>query len=1032
MRKSSLFHKISAVLLLVFFFTPMLSVRDMVTVHAENEVEIIVHYAREDGNYEDWNLWLWEEGGQGEQVDFASEDDFGKVAVLSTSSDKSRFGFIVRKGNWVEKDIDGDRFFEVEEGKAEIWLKSGDETVYTEAPAVTTEKPEVLEGDLELRIHYRRFDENYDGWNLWIWPKGGEGEAYDFTSEDDFGKLAVLGLDVEDASEIGFIIRKGEWEAKDVDMDRFISVSKAEDGVLDVYLLEKDPSVYYAAEEVDLSPKILKAELTTVNKVKVNVSIPMELVHDQKEGLKVTSGEEELEIQTIYFSEGGRPESSSQFEVLLKEPLELGRTYTISKEGYGEKAVMMSGVFSTKAFENAYHFDGELGAIHETEKTTFRVWAPTATSVKLNLFTAGNDVDAYETVKMVSLEKGVWEYVLSGDNHGVYYTYTATNLGMEQEAVDPYAKAVGVNGRRAMVVDLDRTDPEGWEEDEKPELKDFTDAILYELHVRDLSISEDSGIEHKGKFLGLTEEGTTGPDGVSTGLSHLMDLGVTHLHLLPAFDFRSIDETKLEENNFNWGYDPQHFNVPEGSYSTDPYNGEVRIREFKEMVKTLHEKDIRVVMDVVYNHTGASGDSDFTKMVPGYYYRMNEDGSFSNGSGTGNETASERSMMRKYIVDSVVYWAREYGVDGFRFDLMALHDIDTMKAVRAALDEVDPTILIYGEGWTGGDSPLPDKEKALKRNTWRMDGVAAFSDDIRDGLKGHVFTDEDRGFINGAEGMEESIKFGIVASIDHPDVNYQEVKYSQSFWAKEPSQTITYVEAHDNLTLWDKLMISNSDAEEEELIRMHRMANAVVLTSQGIPFLHAGSDFLRTKDGNHNSYNAPDEINKLVWERKSSYLDNVTYFEGLIDMRKAHPAFKMDTAREVRENLSFLEMPEKNMVGYRIDGEAAGDDWKEILVLMNANRDEMSFDLEGNWNVMVNGATAGNESIETVSEEVKIPGQTLLVLVETAEKTDESPETPGEEKEDSGNQGMIIAALLAVGGAGGYGLYRKNQKKKVS
>ena len=1032
MRKSSLYHKISAVLLLVFFFTPILSLGDRMTVHGEDQVEITVHYAREDGNYEDWNLWLWEEGGQGAQVDFTGEDDYGKVARLSTTSAKTRFGFLVRKGNWAEKDIDTDRFFEAEEGKAEIWLKSGEETVYTEAPVVTTEKPEVVEGDLKLRIHYRRFDENYDGWNLWVWPKGGEGEAYEFTSEDDYGKVAVLNMDEEEASEIGFIVRKGEWEAKDVDMDRFISTGKAKDGVLDVYLLEKDPMVYYAAEEVDLSPKILKAELTTVNKIKVNVSIPMELLHDQKEGLTITSGVEEFDIQTIYFAEGGRPETSSQFEVLLKEPLELGRTYTIAKEGYGEKTVMMSGVFSTKAFENAYHYDGELGAIYEKEKTTFRVWAPTATSVMLNLFTAGNDVDAYETVEMESSGQGVWEYVLTGDHHGVYYTYTVTNLGISQEAVDPYARAVGVNGLRAMVVDLDGTDPKGWEEDKKPELKDFTDAIIYELHVRDLSISEDSGIEHKGKFLGLTEEGTTGPGGVSTGLSHLIDLGVTHLHLLPAFDFRSIDETKLEENNFNWGYDPQHFNVPEGSYSTDPYHGEVRIREFKEMVMALHDNDIRVVMDVVYNHTGASGDSDFTKMVPGYYYRMNEDGSFSNGSGTGNETASERSMMRKYIVDSVVYWAQEYGVDGFRFDLMALHDIDTMKAVRAALDEIDPTILIYGEGWTGGDSPLPDKEKALKRNTWRMDGIAAFSDDIRDGMKGHVFTDEDRGFINGAEDMEESMKFGIVASIDHPEVNYQDVKYSKSFWAKEPSQTITYVEAHDNLTLWDKLMISNSDAKEEELIRMHRMASAVVLTSQGIPFLHAGSDFLRTKDGNHNSYNAPDEINKLVWERKSTYLDNVDYIEGLIDMRKAHPAFKMDSAQEVRAHLSFLEMPEKNMVGYRIDGEAVGDEWAEIVVLMNANAEERSYALEGNWNVMVNGEASGTDAIETVSEEVKIPAQTLMVLVETAEKAEEEAGEPAKEKEDSGNETMVIAGLLALAGAGGYGLYRKNKKKKAS
>lgn len=1025
MYKNRRYRHVSIILALVFLLTPIMSLKGIKTAKALSEVEITVHYQRTDGDYEDWNLWLFEEGGQGQEITFLEEDEYGKTAVVKMESEKTRFGFLVRKGNWVEKDIDTDRFIETAEGKGEVWLKSGDPMIYLEEPAV--EAVTVPEGDLELRIHYRRFDENYDGWNLWMWPKGGEGEAHEFTSEDDYGKLAVIGIDASFVQEMGFIVRKGEWEAKDVDMDRIITLNKAKDGVLHVYLLEKDPNVYYAEEEVDLSPKILKAELTTVNKIRANLSIPMTLLHDQKEGLSVKSGDEEVEIQTIYFSEGGRPETSSQFEILLKEPLTLGNEYTLVKEGYGEKEIMMSGVFSTKAFENTYHFDGELGAIHEPGRTTFRLWAPTASMVSLNLFANGNDGEAYEAITMEKKEKGVWETVISQDLHGVYYTYFVENLGVTQEAVDPYARAVGVNGLRGMVVDLDRTDPEGWNQLSKPEFKAFTDAVLYELHIRDLSISDDSGIENKGKYLGLTETGTTGPDGVSTGLSHLVDLGITHLHLLPAFDFRSIDETKLEENNFNWGYDPQHFNVPEGSYSTDPYNGEVRIREFKEMVKALHDHEIRVVMDVVYNHTGASADSDFSKVVPGYYYRFNDDGSFSNGSGTGNETASERSMMRKYIVDSVVYWATEYGIDGFRFDLMALHDLDTMKAVREALDEVDPSILIYGEGWTGGDSPLPDKEKALKRNTWRMEGVSAFSDDIRDGLKGHVFTDEDRGFVSGEGAMEESIKFGVAASLDHPGISYQEVKYSQSFWAKEPNQTITYVEAHDNLTLWDKLSISNGEASEEEKIRMHRMANAVVLTSQGIPFIHAGSEFLRTKDGNHNSYNAPDEVNKLVWARKSQYQDNVEFFKGLISMRKNHPAFRMNRAELIREHLSFLEMPQENMVGYRLDGEAVGDKWSEIIVLMNAGAQSANYSVEGSWDVMVNGEKAGETPLASIEGEVEVPKQTLLVLTRSA--GDAPPVEDGDELTADSSMLLIIIVILGAG-LGGYILYqgRKNRK----
>jgi pullulanase len=496
----------------------------------------------------------------------------------------------------------------------------------------------------------------------------------------------------------------------------------------------------------------------------------------------------------------------------------------------------------------------------------------------------------------------------------------------------------------------------------------------------------------------------------------LIDLGITHLHLLPAFDFRSIDETTLENNSFNWGYDPQHFNVPEGSYSTDPTKGEVRINEFKQMVMALHNAGIRVVMDVVYNHTGASADSDFSKIVPNYYYRFNDAGGFSNGSGTGNETASERSMVRKHFVDSVVYWATEYNIDGFRFDLMALHDIETMNAIRAALDEVDPSILIYGEGWTGGESPLPDDQKALKKNTGFLERIAAFSDDIRDGLKGHVFTDTDKGFVNGEPGMEESVKFGIVGSIMFNAIDYSKVKYSKTPWAKEPYHTITYVEAHDNLTLWDKLMVSNPEASEEELIAMHRMANAIVLTSQGIPFIHAGSEFLRTKGGDHNSYKSPDSVNQLDYNRLAQYTDNVEFFKGLIELRKEHPAFRMPEASLIRAHLTFLEMPFANMVGYTLSGNANGDAWETIAVLMNANDEEIEVQLEqSGWAVVVNGEQAGTEVIEKISgNKVIVPARTLIVLV------------------DSGSVGSnlwIYLLLFALGaGAGGFVYWRKMKK----
>lgn len=582
--------------------------------------------------------------------------------------------------------------------------------------------------------------------------------------------------------------------------------------------------------------------------------------------------------------------------------------------------------------------------------------------------------------------KGTWIKTLEGDLHGVYYTYKVTVDGRTNETVDPYARAVGVNGHRAMIIDLSRTHPGGWDRLEKPEYGHFADVIIYELHVRDLSIHESSGIENKGKFLGIIEEGTRGPEGVKTGLAHLKELGITHLHLLPSFDFATIDEARLNEPQFNWGYDPQNYNVPEGSYSTDPYNGEVRIREFKEMVKRLNENGIRVVLDVVYNHTSRSADSHLNLLVPGYYYRMNPDGSFSNGSGCGNELADERSMVRKMIVDSVVHWASEYKIDGFRFDLMGLHAIDTMKAVRVALDKVDPTILIYGEGWTAGATPLPASQSALKINMGRILGVAAFSDDIRDGIKGSVLNDQEPGFVNGAPGREESIKFGLVASTEHPQINYSLVNYSEAPWARAPNQAITYAEAHDNLTLWDKLQATNPDESEGELLKMHKMSSVIVLTSQGIPFLQAGQDFVRTKFGDHNSYKSPDSINQLDWARKVQYQDVFEYNKGLIALRRAHPAFRMISTEDIQNNLVFLEMPAEQMVGYAINNNAHGDDWNSIAVLFNAHTLEQTAKLpRKGWVIVVDGERAGTKSLgEVKGDTVAIPARSSLVLVDAA------------------------------------------------
>ena len=489
---------------------------------------------------------------------------------------------------------------------------------------------------------------------------------------------------------------------------------------------------------------------------------------------------------------------------------------------------------------------------------------------------------------------GTWSAKVPGDIKGKFYVFKVQINGKWlNEVPDPYAKAVGVNGKRAMVVDLKETNPAGWEKDKSPVFKNKTDAILYELQVRDASIAANSGIKNKGKYLGLTETGTKNTEGLSTGLDHIKELGVTHVHLLPCFDFYSIDESKPDKPQYNWGYDPLNYNVPDGSFSTDPYDGITRIKEFKQMVQAFHQNGLRVIMDVVYNHTRLTEDSYFNQLVPGYYYRQTKDGKFSNATACGNETASERYMMRKFMLESVLYWVKEYHIDGFRFDLMGVHDIETMNLISKELHKIKPDILLYGEGWTAGSSPLPDSLRAIKKYAYKLDRIAVFSDDIRDGIKGSVFEHADKGFASGKPGMEESIKFGIVASCKHPQVDYAKVNYSKAPYSAQPWNTITYCECHDNHVLWDKLAISAKNATEAERKEMDKLAMSIVLTSQGISFLHAGTEFLRTKKGVENSFESPDSINAIDWSLKTKNKEVFEYVKGLIKMRKEHPAFRM-------------------------------------------------------------------------------------------------------------------------------------------
>jgi pullulanase len=577
----------------------------------------------------------------------------------------------------------------------------------------------------------------------------------------------------------------------------------------------------------------------------------------------------------------------------------------------------------------------DLGLTYLPQRSFFRVWAPTAEKVQLKLYNDASTELFSEAHSMKKDKNGTWIFTLAGDHKKSLYTFSIMIKGQWLEEVpDPYVKAVGVNGKRGMIVDLKETNPGGWERDKSPVFKNKTDAIIYELHVRDASIAENSGIKNKGKFLGLTEKGTTNTAGLSTGLDHIKELGVTHVHLLPCFDFNSIDETKPDAK-YNWGYDPLNYNIPEGSYSTNPYDGISRIKEFKHLIKTFHENGLRVVMDVVYNHTALTENSNFNQLVPGYYYRQAKDGKFSNATACGNETASERPMMRKFILESMKYWVQEYHVDGFRIDLMGVHDIETMNLISKELHKIRLDILLYGEGWTAGASPLPDSLRAIKANAYKLDRIAVFSDDIRDGIKGSVFEHQDKGFASGKKGMEESIKFGVVAALKHPQVDYSKVNYSKAPYSKQPYQTITYAECHDNHVLWDKLTISAKDATEEERINMHKLALSIVLTSQGISFLHAGTEFLRSKKGVENSFESPDSINAIDWSLKTKNKEVFDYVKALIKLRKEHPAFRIKDAKDITKNLKFIKDVPDGVISYTINGKQLSDSWNKIQIYFN-------------------------------------------------------------------------------------------------
>jgi len=596
----------------------------------------------------------------------------------------------------------------------------------------------------------------------------------------------------------------------------------------------------------------------------------------------------------------------------------------------------------------------DLEMVVDNSGTRFALWSPEAQAVRVFLYDTDRNTAATDTIEMIRGERGVWRASVSRPLYGKFYTFAIKHNGKWlAETPGVWAKAVGTNGKRAAIIDFAKTDPEGWSNDKGPKVDHITDVILYEMHHRDFSIDPSSGITHKGKFLALTEPATTNNHGQATGIDHLKELGVTHVHILPSYDFNSVDEENLPANQYNWGYDPFNYNVPEGSYSTDPANPSTRVREMKEMIKALHDAGIGVVMDVVYNHTANNDDSNFSLTAPGYYYRHRADGSYSDASGCGNETASERRQMSDFIVNSVKYWADEYHIDGFRFDLMAIHDTETMNRVAAELKKINPSIFVYGEGWTAGDSPLPVERRALKENVSKMKGIAVFSDDIRDAIKGHYSNAKDRGFATGKPGNEETVKIGIVAATAHPQVDYSKGNNSKFAYAASPEMIINYVSCHDDMMLTDKLAKSMPGSTEAERQRAARLAQTIVFTSQGTPFMFAGEEIFRDKKGVHNSYNSPDSINAINWDLKHDNADQFNYYRELIALRKAHPAFRMTTTGDIAKNIVFDKVNEPNLISYSIKNNANGDKWKEIKLVFNGSATPYEVKIpKGDWIVI--------------------------------------------------------------------------------
>lgn len=820
------------------------------------------------------------------------------------------------------------------------------------APAADAIRPlgrKAPAGSSLMVIHYHRPDGNYRGWNLWAWADGADGRSVPFSGKTAFGRYAVVEFP-SDAGRGNFIVRRGEWEEKEAGGDRSAPMGRRR--VAEAWVIAGNPEVFTQPGAISFDPTLRAAFLDAPDRVRLTFSHAVDADAVTRDAVEVRIGDQAVPVAAVRAVEQGR--TAHGFDVRLADPIDaddLRQPLTAALPGTEPVTIRPRNIHNDDAHTA---LDAQLGAVYTEQSTTFRTWSPVSSRVELLLLKTADAKTPATTLDLSPADGGLWEAQVAGDLHGTFYRYRFTHGGASHTVADIHGVAATADSRRSMVVNLDRTDPAGFRDHTPPTLKAVTDEIIYEVHVRDFSVADPSTPDgHRGRYPGLTHENPARGQRVSTGLSHLKDLGVTAVHLLPIQDYGG------ERHGYNWGYWTALFNVPESDYSTTPDDPAATIRELKQTIQTLHENGIRVILDVVYNHT-ATGDAAqaYEAPMPDAFFRTTDGGDQTNDAGTGNSVADERPMVRKYIVDSLKFWTDEYKIDGFRFDLVGTHHPETVRTIVKELRAQRPDITLYGEPWTGGGPT--HFGKGAQRGT----GFAVFNDHLRNALRGDLDGDA-TGFATGPGGDIPSVRNGLAGAIDD--------------FADAPSESVNYVSAHDNRTFWDKLLHTHPGADDATLKRMHKLAHGLVLTAQGIPFVHGGADFARTKGGEHNSYNKGDAVNAFDWERKAEYRDVYDYMRGLIALRRAHPAFRLAEAAQVRKAIDFLDTPDP-VVAFQLDPAAVRRPGRRLLVAANGGPDAATLNLPaGTWGVVVNDTRAGTEAFAQARGRIDLPPYSLWV-----------------------------------------------------